>query len=58
MLGTVQDACASEERIQNVVVWWEAKCFDEREKAVLAWTESVTFVAETHVPAGTFPSKK
>jgi hypothetical protein len=40
----------SEERIQNIVVWWEANCFDEREKAALAWTGSVTFVAETHVP--------
>ena len=26
----------SEERIQNIVVWWEANCFDEREKAALA----------------------
>jgi len=40
----------SEERIQNLVVWWEAPCFDEREQAALAWTESVTLVAESHVP--------
>jgi AhpD family alkylhydroperoxidase len=40
----------SEERIQNVVVWWEAICFDEREKAALAWTEAVTLVAESRVP--------
>ena len=39
-----------EEVIQNVVVWWEAKCFDEREKAVLEWTDSVTLVSETRVP--------
>ena len=40
----------TEERIQNVVVWWEAPCFDEREKAALAWTDSVTLLSETRVP--------
>lgn len=44
------EAGQSEERIQNIVVWWEANCFDERKKAPLAWTESATFVAETRVP--------
>ncbi|MEC7490695.1 MAG: carboxymuconolactone decarboxylase family protein [Pseudomonadota bacterium] len=46
----LREAGQSEERIQNVVVWWEAKCFNEREKAAFAWTESITLVAETHVP--------
>ena len=46
----LREAGQSEERIQNIVVWWEANCFDEREKAALAWTGSVTFVAETHAP--------
>ena len=40
----------SEERIQNVVVWWEASCFDARETAAFAWTEAVTLVSETRVP--------
>ena len=40
----------SEERIQSVIVWDEAKCFSAREKAALAWTESVTLVADTGVP--------
>ena len=40
----------SEERIQMVVVWWEAECFDAREKAALAWTDAVTQVAETRAP--------
>jgi AhpD family alkylhydroperoxidase len=40
----------SEERIQSVVVWEEATCFSERERAALAWTEAVTLVAETGVP--------
>jgi AhpD family alkylhydroperoxidase len=46
----LREAGESEERIQNVVVWWEAICFDEREKAALAWTDSVTLVADTRVP--------
>jgi len=41
---------ATEERIQNVVVWWESPCFDARESAALAWTDAVTLVAETRVP--------
>jgi AhpD family alkylhydroperoxidase len=41
---------ATEEIIQNVVVWWEAKCFDKRTKAALEWTDSVTLVSETRVP--------
>lgn len=44
----------SEERIQSVVVWDEATCFTEREKAALAWTEAVTLVAETGVPDGVY----
>jgi len=46
----LREAGVSEERIQNVVVWWEAICFDEREKAALAWTEAVTLVAESRAP--------
>ena len=44
----------SEERIQNLVVWQDAACFDTREQAALAWTESVTLVAESHVPDDVF----
>ena len=46
----LRDTGQSEERIQNLVVWQDAACFDEREQAALAWTESVTLVAESHVP--------
>lgn len=46
----LREAGVSEERIQNVVVWWEALCFTAREKAALAWTDAVTLVAETRVP--------
>jgi AhpD family alkylhydroperoxidase len=48
--GRLRKDGETEERIQNVVVWWEATCFNEREKAALAWTDSVTQVADTRVP--------
>lgn len=36
-------------------VWQEAgACFSEREKAALAWAETVTRVSETHVPDEAF----
>ncbi len=46
----LREAGETEERIQNVVTWWESPCFDARETAALAWTEAVTLVAETRVP--------
>ncbi|MHA1108531.1 MAG: carboxymuconolactone decarboxylase family protein [Alphaproteobacteria bacterium] len=47
--GKFRSAGASEERLQNVVVWWEADCFSAREQAALAWTEAVTLVTEGRV---------
>ena len=44
----------SEERIQNIIVWWEATCFSERERSALAWTDAVTRVSETRVPDDIF----
>ena len=44
----------SEERLQNLVVWWEATCFTDREKAALAWAEAVTLVADSRVPDDVF----
>lgn len=40
----------SERRLYAVSVWREAPFFTARERAALAWTESVTNVATTHVP--------
>lgn len=41
----------SGEKLLLVPVWREAAyLFDEREQAALAWTETVTNVASTHVP--------
>lgn len=52
--GMLRKLGTSEERLQNVVVWWEATCFDDREKAALAWTEAVTLVADSRVPDDVF----
>ena len=40
----------TEQRLYLLDAWREAPFFGERERAALAWTEVVTFVAEGHVP--------
>jgi AhpD family alkylhydroperoxidase len=40
----------SERRLYAVAVWREAPFFTERERAALAWTESLTRIAETRAP--------
>jgi len=40
----------SERRLYSVSTWRETPFFTPRERAALAWTESVTLVASTHVP--------
>lgn len=48
-----QDARAAgetEQRLYLLSAWEEAHCFTERERAALAWTETVTLVAQTHIP--------
>lgn len=43
------------EKLALVPVWHESgKLFDDRERAALAWAESVTRVADTHVPDDVF----
>ncbi len=49
-VNTLRKLGETEQRMHNMVVWREADCFNEREKAVLAWTEAVTLVADSHVP--------
>lgn len=41
----------SEQRLYGVAAWRETPYFTDRERAALAFTESVTLVANTHVPA-------
>ncbi len=40
----------SEARIYLLNAWRESPLYSERERAALAWTESMTLVAETHIP--------
>lgn len=43
------------EKLALVQAWHEAgRLFSDREKAALAWAESVTHVADTHVPDDVF----
>ncbi|MDR5823627.1 carboxymuconolactone decarboxylase family protein [Caballeronia sp. LZ043] len=47
----LQTRGVSTEKIVLVPVWYEAESlFTERERAALAWAETVTRVAETHIP--------
>jgi len=41
---------ADERRLSALPVWRETPFFSERERAALEWTESVTAVAQSHVP--------
>ena len=40
----------SEQRLASLDAWRECPYYTDRERAALAWTEAVTFVAEGHVP--------
>ena len=40
----------TDRRLATVSVWREAPFFTERERAALEWTESVTLLAQSHVP--------
>jgi AhpD family alkylhydroperoxidase len=39
-----------ERKLHSLAAFEESPLFDEREKAALAWTESLTRVSETHAP--------
>lgn len=44
----------TEQRLYGLDAWRESPYYSERERAALEWTESVTLVAETHVPDEVF----
>jgi AhpD family alkylhydroperoxidase len=44
----------TEQRIYALSAWRETPFFTDRERAALEWTESLTRVAETHVPDDVF----
>ena len=43
-----------EQRLHLLAAWRETPCFSERERAALAWTESVTLLAQTGTPDEVF----
>jgi AhpD family alkylhydroperoxidase len=47
-----------EERIYLLDAWRESAMYTPRERAALAWTESLTKVAETHAPDADFEALK
>jgi AhpD family alkylhydroperoxidase len=49
-----QTAGESFQRINAVSVWAESPFFTEKERAAFAFTESVTRVADTHVPGADY----
>jgi AhpD family alkylhydroperoxidase len=48
----------SQQWINLVCVWRESPHFDERERAVLGWTEALTNVAETRAPDDAYETLK
>jgi AhpD family alkylhydroperoxidase len=40
----------TEQRLYLLDAWRETSLYSERERAALAWTEAVTFIADGHVP--------
>jgi AhpD family alkylhydroperoxidase len=40
----------TERRLHAVAVWRDSPFFTQRERAALAWAESVTLLSQTHVP--------
>jgi AhpD family alkylhydroperoxidase len=46
----------TEQRLYALAAWREAPFFTERERAALAFTESVTLLAEDHVPDESYAS--
>lgn len=48
----------SQQRLDCLAAWREAPFFSDRERAALAWAESITYVAETRVPDEIFSEVK
>lgn len=43
-------AAGETERLYVLHAWRESPFYSDRERAALAWTETVTLLSETHVP--------
>ena len=48
----------SEQRLYGLDAWRESPYYTDRERAALAWTEAVTFVAETGVPDSVYQAAR
>jgi AhpD family alkylhydroperoxidase len=48
----------TEQRLYALDAWRETPFYTERERAALAWVESITRVSETHVPDSVFDEVK
>lgn len=48
----------TEQRLYTLSTWRETPFFSDRERAALAWTETLTEVAETHVPDTEFEAAR
>jgi AhpD family alkylhydroperoxidase len=44
----------TEQRLYAVAAWEETPFFTDRERAALAWTDTVTRISETHIPDEAF----
>ncbi|OHV83594.1 carboxymuconolactone decarboxylase family protein [Rhizobium sp. LCM 4573] len=48
----------SEQWINLISAWEESPIYDEKERALLAWVDAVTLVADSHVPANVYEGLK
>lgn len=48
----------TEERLHLVAAWWESPLYTPRERAALAWTESLTLIAERRAPDAVYDALK
>jgi len=48
----------TEQRLHLLSAWRESSLFSERERAALAWTESLTRIADTHAPDSDYAALK
>ncbi|MGH8355756.1 MAG: carboxymuconolactone decarboxylase family protein [Pseudomonas sp.] len=49
-----RQAGETEQRLQTLCTWRETRFFTPRERAALAWVESLTLLAERHAPQAEF----
>ena len=49
-ISNLQKLGVAPEKINLLVTWREAGIFSEREEAAFAWAETLTLLADTHVP--------